>query len=586
VVAARFFSNFNLLAMRNKIFLLSVMLCAFSASLKAQSIPQARVSQEVYPSTLFEPNYSNELFRNKFNLVSYGSDTVVWFVDLYGFRAFMAQGAPTDSGGVVVTQFPILGDGGSTNPVRFAPGSISGQYWAWNGTNWALQNAPSGANIYNTDDALTGNRVLDGDSHDLTFTNLSGFELLSNGIVNTIAGGAITEQGDSYNLTSLKNADFHTEGNLSFFLDANASEAFFFDNSTTLKGLQYGDDYCPTILANPNSIPSVECVAQMINDSLGGILGLPPGTINQTLRYSGTNTLQANSEIFNNGNQVSIGTTVFPSAYELYILGNLRANQKAYFGNAIGKGPHPNATLAINDSTSATPSILAINNRSNTIHADAELILHCRSGSAASLIHWYNDGAGESNFYHAGVGDSFNEWRLCANQDTSIANGLVMSVNSTKNVGFWISGKTDGQVNFQAQDDEGTIPPPIALTLGADPDPGLRVDGQIWYADDLVDDLRLQSGSDTYTIAKNLKNSAVLDFPSINPTLSSALPITVTGAQVGDQVVLGWEPGVQVNGVLFSAYVQAANTVRVVATNVNGAPVDLASGLFTARCFH
>lgn len=77
-----------------------------------------------------------------------------------------------------------------------------------------------------------------------------------------------------------------------------------------------------------------------------------------------------------------------------------------------------------------------------------------------------------------------------------------------------------------------------------------------------------------------LLGSATLDFPSIAAAASADLTITVTGAAVGDMVALA-RPAAPAAGLVFQAFVSAANTVTVRATNITAAAVDAASATYT-----
>lgn len=81
-------------------------------------------------------------------------------------------------------------------------------------------------------------------------------------------------------------------------------------------------------------------------------------------------------------------------------------------------------------------------------------------------------------------------------------------------------------------------------------------------------------------LTKMLVGSAALDFPSINAASQADLTITVTGAAVNDDVVLGL-PAAPTAGLVFNAFVSAANTVTIRATNVTAAPVDAASATYS-----
>ena len=86
------------------------------------------------------------------------------------------------------------------------------------------------------------------------------------------------------------------------------------------------------------------------------------------------------------------------------------------------------------------------------------------------------------------------------------------------------------------------------------------------------------------TLAKLLTAAATLDFPSIAAVSQATLTITVTGAVVGDEVAMGL-PAAPAAGIVFNAYVSAANTVTIRATNVTAAPVDPASASYSVLVF-
>jgi len=75
--------------------------------------------------------------------------------------------------------------------------------------------------------------------------------------------------------------------------------------------------------------------------------------------------------------------------------------------------------------------------------------------------------------------------------------------------------------------------------------------------------------------------TATLDFGSIATTATADLTITVTGAAVGDAVILGL-PAAPAAGIVFFAFVSAADTVKVRAMNITGLSVDPASATYRA----
>jgi hypothetical protein len=74
--------------------------------------------------------------------------------------------------------------------------------------------------------------------------------------------------------------------------------------------------------------------------------------------------------------------------------------------------------------------------------------------------------------------------------------------------------------------------------------------------------------------------SAALNFTSTNAQLSSDLTITLTGAAVGDPVILGVPDAATLANCSYSAWVSAANTVTVRLNNYSSSAKDPASGTF------
>lgn len=97
----------------------------------------------------------------------------------------------------------------------------------------------------------------------------------------------------------------------------------------------------------------------------------------------------------------------------------------------------------------------------------------------------------------------------------------------------------------------------------------------------LVATTSLKITSSGTACTKLLSATAALDFGSINAAASADLTITVTGAAVGDAVHLGL-PAAPTAGIVFNAFVSAADTVTVRATNITAAPVDPVSATYRA----
>jgi hypothetical protein len=81
------------------------------------------------------------------------------------------------------------------------------------------------------------------------------------------------------------------------------------------------------------------------------------------------------------------------------------------------------------------------------------------------------------------------------------------------------------------------------------------------------------------TVTKILTATATLDFGSISAASQADLTITVTGAAAGDEVIMAL-PAAPAAGIVFNAFVSAANTVTIRASNITGSPVDPASASY------
>jgi hypothetical protein len=82
-----------------------------------------------------------------------------------------------------------------------------------------------------------------------------------------------------------------------------------------------------------------------------------------------------------------------------------------------------------------------------------------------------------------------------------------------------------------------------------------------------------------------LRGSATWNPPSTADGAIASTTVTCLGARIGDPVTVGFTANVAGNELLWTGYVQAADTVRVVFLNKQGAAVDLASGTITVMVF-
>lgn len=93
-----------------------------------------------------------------------------------------------------------------------------------------------------------------------------------------------------------------------------------------------------------------------------------------------------------------------------------------------------------------------------------------------------------------------------------------------------------------------------------------------------------QPGADPEELFMSVLNgSATLDPASIAASATATATITVTGAAVGNFVMVA--PGVDLQGLIHSAYVSAADTVEVAIFNPTAGAIDLASSIWKAKVF-
>lgn len=101
---------------------------------------------------------------------------------------------------------------------------------------------------------------------------------------------------------------------------------------------------------------------------------------------------------------------------------------------------------------------------------------------------------------------------------------------------------------------------------------------QTRFSGPVVSDNGFIAGSGA-TITKVLSGSASLNFPSIAAAGQQDLTITVTGAATGDEVIMAL-PAAPTAGLIFNAFVSAANTVTIRASNITASPIDPAAATF------
>lgn len=185
---------------------------------------------------------------------------------------------------------------------------------------------------------------------------------------------------------------------------------------------------------------------------------------------------------------------------------------------------------------------------------------------------WYLENGGPSPVSGNGVvwsgsGLQFNLGALSGNVNLSGAFALGRGVSPTA---LFHLGAGTGSANFA----------PLKFTDGT----------QLATSEPLVvepatggENLLFTNQANTFTkvLLGALVGSGTLNFPSIAANGGvQTLTITVTGAGTGDEVLLGIPTAAITAGVVWFAYVNATNSVTVVATNCTTGALDPGSGVF------
>lgn len=180
--------------------------------------------------------------------------------------------------------------------------------------------------------------------------------------------------------------------------------------------------------------------------------------------------------------------------------------------------------------------------------------------------------------------DSTPEELLNVENGTTAAGVLIESfgTDTDASVGFSVTadGTSDYRVGIDDSDGD-SLKINRGSTVGANNDIVLESDGDIRIGAAGT----LQLGPSGGTFKNILKGSATLDFPSTGGSGESDLTITVTGAALGDPVVLGIPNGSIVAQGDFMAWVSATNTVTVRFHNELLTANDPASGTFKVMVF-
>lgn len=185
---------------------------------------------------------------------------------------------------------------------------------------------------------------------------------------------------------------------------------------------------------------------------------------------------------------------------------------------------------------------------------------------------------GKVNHYS---GSAWANLTLAGNLTTSGANALTLTTTGTTNVTLPTSGTllntTGSGASLTALNADNISSGTLAAARG-----GAGTVNGIMKANGSGVVSAAVSGTDYAKVP--LTATATLDFGSIAAAASEDLTVTVTGAVVGYSVSVGL-PAAPAAGIVWDAFVSAADTVTIRATNITAGAVDPASATYRATVF-
>lgn len=396
---------------------------------------------------------------------------------------------------------------------------------------------------------------------------------------NNLRRAEITSDGNLYSLgkLSIGTSAFAPSGNIVFSLpaDGNSNFSSVYAESTVMPSVSGAFNMFQSAIitnSNTNAIRLVDFDANRTGSS--GTIGSNIGfRANANLAY-GSNVfgfqgaIPSGSGFYNlymNGTArnylagaVGIGTTT--STYSLDVVGNARITSLDVVGNITGRL----LKLAAGTTAAGTAPIKLTSGPLNTT-AEAGAIEFLTD----NLYYTITTGAARKQI---GINDiPLTSGRVqfsTTNGRTTDLAAFTYATNRLSPTYITLAAGTAAAGTGQLIFTNGT-----ALTT--------TVAGQMGYE---ANTLNFTNSVGRYEVGLYLKGSATLDFPSTPAGMSSTLTIAVTGAALGDPVILGKPvaslPPITQTG-SFDAYVSAAGVVTVVFMNTNtSAAFDPPSGTF------
>ncbi len=273
------------------------------------------------------------------------------------------------------------------------------------------------------------------------------------------------------------------------------------------------------------------------------------GTLN--LNNNSNNTTNINTGTSNGTVNISTGTTGGNIVNIGNLIGSTSVNMK------IGTG---NFTL---DGVGASNYAFGLSTTTGTITLGGSTqtgSIGIGTGTGAQII---NIGTGGTGLKSINIGTG------------AVANTILIG-NSTANTSTGINFATPtAQLHLGAGYTTANNGAPLKFTAGTNltsPENGsVEYDGTNYY---------VTSGSTRYTLAKTLTTTVSLNFGNTSTNTSNDITVTVTGAALNDVVLLGVPNSAVNNNSSFSAWVSAANTVKVRFNNYSSASINPGVGTF------
>jgi hypothetical protein len=228
--------------------------------------------------------------------------------------------------------------------------------------------------------------------------------------------------------------------------------------------------------------------------------------------------------------------------------------------NAAGRG------LQMNQFAAGTPSSAATQINSNALSWYGAVYT-----GATNLT-----GGFYANFVASTATNRLGFWRLRENI-SAVDPGDILSIESGAEFGMGIGiSDPSARLNIVAST---TAANTGQIKLAEGSRQTTPEDGTINY---VSNNLEFVETSTVYTLAKTLTSTGSLDFGSVASLGNAKLTITVTGAADGDAVSIGVPNGSMTDGLVFTAWVSASNTVTIQVYNSTLGAIDPASGTFRA----